>query len=184
MGLIKHLPALTLIALTSGCLYVAPIEEEPEPEDTMPYISDTEPSLGLVTIDLDSSNNTKTFKLTKYGDDNLDQSLYSRIVIDYRPAGVDRIEATKAIEWQAGKRDELMYLLRPCEMASVVSGVFEDQRTIDLYFVLSDRPFQNTTLTYATTDFLLPFKVGDDHTSVYVQWTVRFTNACRKTKKE
>ena len=82
--------SLLALALSQGCLYIAPIDEDPEPEDTPPFVNalnGVSPSMGLVNINLSLGGNQE-FVISGYGDANLDQTLYHRIVIDYRTAGV------------------------------------------------------------------------------------------------
>ena len=174
----KFILLLTLL-LTQGCLYVAPIDEDPEPDDTMPYIKEASPGLGVVDINLTGSISQK-FILSSYDDDNAEQALYSRIVMDYRPAGVtlNAIQATIPIAGKAGNRDTLTYELRPCEMAKTQAGVFEDGKVIDLYFLISDERFIHENQSFLSTDFSLPFRTYTGRGSVWVQWTLRFQGNC------
>ncbi len=175
----KNLLSLLILSLTSGCLYVAPIDEEPDPDDTMPFIHEASPGLGVVEINLDNSS-AQLFILSSYDDANSEQALYSRIVMDYRPAGVTQnaITATIPIVGDAGSRDSLTYELRPCEMAKKQADVFVDGKTIDLYFVIADERFIHENQSFLSTDFSLPFKTYTGRGSVWVQWTLLFKGEC------
>ncbi|MBO4350315.1 MAG: hypothetical protein J6A01_05130 [Proteobacteria bacterium] len=166
--------------LTQGCLYVAPIDEEPEPDDTMPFINEASPGLGVVEINLENSS-PQQFILSSYDDANADQALYSRIVLDYRPAGAtsNPIKATIPVLGDTGSRDSLTYELRPCELAKSQTGVFEEGKTIDLYFVIADERFFHENTNFLSTDFSLPFKTYTNRGSVWVQWTLLFKGKCR-----
>ena len=175
----KNLLSLLILSLTSGCLYVAPIDEEPDPDDTMPYIKESSPGLGVVEINLDNSS-SQQFILSSYDDANQEQAIYSRIVMDYRPAGVAKnaITATIPNMGAPGSRDSLTYELRPCEMAKSQAEVFEDGKTIDLYFVIADERFIHENQSFLSTDFSLPFKTYTGRGSVWVQWTLLFKGKC------
>ena len=170
---------LLAVGLIQGCLYVAPIDEEPDPIDTLPYIRESSPGLGVVEINL-SESSSQQFVLSSYGDDNTMQALYSRIVLDYRPAGMtlNAIHATSPMVSPEGGRDSLTYALRPCEMAKSQANVFEDGKTIDLYFVIADERFVHENNSFLSTDFSLPFKTYTGRGSVWVQWTLLFRGQC------
>ncbi|MBQ9817362.1 MAG: hypothetical protein IJM59_07865 [Proteobacteria bacterium] len=173
------LSAIAAGLFLNGCLYVAPIEEEPEPEDTMPFINAVSPSLGVVEMDL-SYGDAKTFVLSTYGDDNQEQPLYHRIIMDFRPSGLtsDAIIASVPIINEPGLRDSISYQFDPCSLSSAYSTVFESGKTIDLYFLLADEPFIHDNELFMSTDYALPFKTYTDRGAIFVQWTIRFKGNC------
>ena len=174
----KRILLLTAL-LTQGCLYVAPIDEEPDPDDTMPFIHEASPGLGVVEINLENAS-SQQFILSSYDDANKEQAIYNRIVMDYRPAGVSQnaISATIPNMGAPGSRDSLIYELHPCDMAKKQADVFEDGKTIDLYFVIADERFIHENQSFLSTDFSLPFKTYTGRGSVWVQWTLLFRGTC------
>ncbi len=161
-----------------GCLYVAPIEEE---DDILPYINNNavNPSLGVVEVDL-GGNSELTVTLSAYGDENSEQMLYHRMILDFRPSGEKRIIATEPRYVEPGKRDRIMYQFRPCTMSNTYSGVFQEGKTIDLYFLLSDEKFINDTeITIGKEgEFQQPFKTNPENRVVWVQWSLIFNGSC------
>ena len=118
---------ICLLALTSlmfsGCFYIAPIDEDAKPEDESPYInmlSGVSPVMGLVNVNLSLGGNQE-FIVSSYGDDNLEQPLYHRVVMDYRPAGVSAnpVFAVVPKRIDAGARDRISYAFAACTAAMI-----------------------------------------------------------------
>ncbi len=162
-----------------GCLYVAPIEEEPPAKDELPYIHAVSPGLGVIEIDL-SWGEKKTFSLSSYGDENEEQELYHRIVMDFRAGGAtgSSIYASHPLSILPDQRDSVSYQFDPCAMTSGYGGSISDGKTMDMYILLSDEPFIHDSQSFVGTDFLLPFKTQTDRGAVYEQWTVVFKGNC------
>lgn len=162
----------------SGCLYVAPIEEE---DNVLPYINSNavNPSLGAVEVEL-SGGGELTITLSAYGDENAEQTLYHRMVMDFRPSGEKRIIATEPRYVEPGNRDRIMYQFRPCTMSNNYSSVIQEGKTIDLYLLLSDERFINDTeITIGKEgEFQQPFKTNPENHAVWVQWSLIFNGLC------
>ena len=176
---------LLLISLSSllvgGCVYVGPIEEE---VDSLPYFNEftgVNPSMGFVEVDL-SSGGTQEFTLKDYGDDNEYQTLYHRMVVDYRAAGLtsNPISAVSPKAIEPGRRESIYYTFPACSLPKPYSDVLVDGKTIDLYLILSDDEFsyQNQNPTQSFSDFSFPFETVSGRGGVWVHWTVRFTGSC------
>lgn len=168
--------------MSPACLYIAPIEEDPEQEDTLPYISalsGVSPSMGLVSINL-SLGGSQEFVVSGYGDANLNQNLYHRIVIDYRPAGVAANPVysivPKLIEPNA--RDRITYSFPACTAAISYPTAIADGKTVNLYLVISDAPFAHSSQLYSAMNFSQPFETESRRSSVWVQWTLQFLGTC------
>lgn len=172
---------LTLIPTLwfGGCFYVAPLEQEDDPEDTMPTISVINPGAGVVEIDL-ATGTGQTFVISDYGDDNLDQPLYHRIVMDFRPAGVtaNAILATVPKEIPPQSRDAISYLVRPCDYQATFPGAIEDGRAFDLYVLLSDEAFLHQNEKFQNSDYQQVFETSTGRGAVFIQWTVLLHGAC------
>ena len=165
----------------SGCLYVAPIQEGPDPEDTPPYITKAKvsPGTGVVEMEL-SSGEGMEFMVSGYGDDNEEQTLYHRIVMDFRPAGVsgNSIQATVPIACLPEHRDPIAYLINPCAYQSQYSGAITDGHSMDLYVLLADELFRHQNERFQNADFSYPFETQNGKGAVSVQWTVLFRGEC------
>lgn len=186
MTLFRILIILCTAFLLGGCLYVAPIEEDPDPEDRLPYIdeiSGVSPSMGLVTVNLDLGGNQE-FIVSTYGDENENQTLYHRIVIDYRLAEVSTnpVYAVVPKQIKPGERDRISYRFAACTAALSYPGAISDGKTINLYIVLSDEPFTFQNQLFSALNFAQPFETSTEHRdrSIWVQWTLRFQGTCPK----
>ena len=180
----KILPAVFLLFLSlSGCLYVAPIEEE---DNAYPYINANAvtPSPGVVELEL-NNDSAMNITLSAYGDDNADQTLYHRIVMDLRPAGEYRIIATEPRMVQSNNRDRIMYQFRPCSMLSNYNGVIRDGQSIDVYLILSDERFMSDSeiIINKEGEFGQPFKTNPENRAVWVQWSAVFKGECSESDK-
>ena len=171
----KLLFALTLMALTSGCLYVAPIEED----HTKLSIMEVNEEQGVMLIDLSNTMEERNpkFEIRSLEGGDQEQPLYSRIVIDYRLAGVESlpIEATVPRSSTKNNRNNLAYQLRPCKLKVSHDNVFEAGKSIVLYLVVADEPFKYSDESF--TSLVKPFETENDR-SVYAQWTLQFKGKC------
>lgn len=168
--------------LLHGCLFISPIEEAPEPEDMLPFInalSGVSPSMGLVTVDLSSGGNQE-FIISDYGDRSSKQTLYHRIVIDYRSAGVtaNPIYALSPQQILPKNRDRISYSFRACSAALSYPNTIVDGSTLNLYVVLADEPFMHQNQLFSASNFSQPFETLTQRGSVWVQWTLQFTGKC------
>ena len=185
----KNYPFLAAILSSfwlSGCLFVAPIDEEPEPEDKLPYIdtiSGVSPGMGLVNINL-SQGGEQEFIISSYGDENTSQVLYHRIVIDYRSADIytNPVYAIVPKQIPANERDRISYKFSACTAALSYPDAIADGKTINLYIVLSDEPFTFQNQLFSALNFTQPFETSTEHVdrSVWVQWTLLFKGKCPK----
>ncbi len=164
--------------LMAGCLYVAPIEEE---ENALPAINTdaVSPSLGVVELELNDDAVMKMI-LSAFDDENEDQALYHRVIIDLRPAGEYRIIATEPRVIEPGNRDRIMYQIRPCSMLSGYGNVIQDGKSIDVYFVLADERFMSDSeiIISKEGEFQQPFKTNPENRTVWVQWSLAFKGSC------
>ena len=172
--------------MVSGCLFVAPIDEDPEPEDKLPYIdtvSGVSPGMGLVNVNLTLGGNQE-FIISSYGDENFSQVLYHRAVIDYRAAGgvANPIFAVVPKQIPANERDRISYRFSACTAAKSYPGAIGDGKTISFYIILSDEPFTFQNQLFSALNFTQPFETSSEHLdrSVWVQWTLLFTGTCPK----
>lgn len=170
---------LSLISsLITGCLYVAPIEEE---EDVLPSINPNAvtPTPGVVEMDL-SEDPSMNISLSLYDDDNEDQELFHRVVMDFRPAGESRVTATEPRVSMPGSRERIMYQFKPCSMLSSYSGVIQDEHSIDMYLLIADRRFMSDTELVISKEgeFQQPFKTNPENHDVRVHWSVVFKGTC------
>ncbi|MBO5752429.1 MAG: hypothetical protein J6S69_01895 [Proteobacteria bacterium] len=177
-------PCLMLLPafLMAGCLYVAPIDEEPDPENEPPYINmldGVSPVMGLVNIDLSFGGNQE-FILSSYDDANHDQPLYHRVVIDYRPAGVltNPVFAVVPKTITPGERDRISYAFNACTAALSYPNAIVDGQSIDMYLVLSDEPFMHQNQLFSAMNFTQPFETSSGRQAVWVQWTLQFNGTC------
>lgn len=184
-----HIPLPGICAifalLLSGCLYVAPIDEEPEQEDTLPYINalnGVSPSMGLVNINLSLGGNQE-FVLSDYGDANASQTLYHRIVIDYRGAGVAANPVFSIVpkKIDPAARDRITYSFPACTAAISYPTAITDGKSIQLYLLISDSPFVHATQLFSAMNFSQPFEVENNRSAVWVQWTLQFVGNCPET---
>lgn len=171
-----------LSLLLSGCLYFPEIEEDPEPEDTLPYInalSGVSPSMGVVNINLSLGGNQE-FIISNYGDNNLDQPLYHRVVIDYRTAGVTTNPVYTVVpkQIQPGARDRITYSFPACTAAMSYPDAIVEGKTINLYLVVSDDAFLHQNQLFSAMNFSQPFETTSGRPSVWVQWTLQFMGSC------
>lgn len=180
----KLFPCLMTLqaALLTGCLYIAPIDEDPEPENEPPYIdmlSGVSPVMGLVNVNLSLAANQE-FILSSYGDENLDQYLYHRVVIDYRPAGVSTnpVFAVVPKDIAPGERDRISYAFNACTAALSYPNAIAEGQSIDLYLILADEPFMHQNQLFSAMNFTQPFETESGRTAVWVQWTLQFSGTC------
>lgn len=175
-----------LLALTSflysGCFYIAPIDEDAKPEDEPPYInmlSGVSPVMGLVNVNLSLGGNQE-FIISSYGDENLDQALYHRVVMDYRPAGVSAnpVFAVVPKRIDADARDRISYAFAACTAAMSYPNAIVEGKSIDLYLILSDEPFMHQNQLFSAMNFTQPFETATGRPAVWVQWTLQFNGTC------
>ena len=170
--------------LLTGCLYVAPIDEDPTPEDEPPYInmlSGVSPVMGLVNLNLSLGGNQE-FIISSYGDENPEQNLYHRIVIDYRPAGVmtNPVFALVPKTTDPEARDRISYAFNACTAALSYPNAIREGQSIDLYLILSDEPFMHQNQLFSAMNFTQPFETESGRPAVWVQWTLQFNGTCPK----
>ena len=180
------LTALLSTLCMTGCLFVAPIDEESEPVDELPYIdtiSGVTPGMGLVNINL-SQGGEQEFIISSYGDDNSEQTLYHRIVIDYRSADVytNPVYAIVPKQVHAHARERISYKFSACTAALSYPDAIADGKTINLYIVIADEPFAFQNQLFTALNFTQPFETSTEHPdrSVWVQWTLLFKGTCPK----
>lgn len=179
------IPCLAAIAMNQGCFYIAPIDEDPEPEDTLPYVNalnGVSPSMGLVNINLSLGGNQE-FVISGYGDDNLDQPLYHRIVIDYRTAGVaaNPVYSIVPKRIEPNARDRITYSFPACTAAISYPTAIADGKQIELYLVIADTPFMHASQLFSAMNFQQPFETETGRSAVWVQWTLKFVGTCPET---
>lgn len=174
--------SLLALALSQGCLYIAPIDEDPEPEDTPPFVNalnGVSPSMGLVNINLSLGGNQE-FVISGYGDANLDQTLYHRIVIDYRTAGVaaNPVYSIVPKRIEPNARDRITYSFPACTAAISYPTAIADGKQIELYLVIADAPFMHASQLFSAMNFQQPFETETGRSAVWVQWTLQFIGSC------
>jgi hypothetical protein len=166
----------------AGCVYLAPIDEDPEPEDKLPYIdvlSGVNPSMGLVNINLSLGGNQE-FVISNYGDDNAEQLLYHREVIDMRLAGETNnpIFAIAPKIKQPDARDKISYNFPACQFAQSYPGAIAEGKMINFYLLISDSPFTHQNQLFSSMDFGQPFETNEKNRAVWVEWTLQFMGVC------
>lgn len=168
-----------MVALT-GCFYISPIEEE-DPEVDYPPVIDKlhgiSPELGYVTINL-SEGGRQQFVVSQYDDVNIEQPLYHRNVIDYRPAGItsNPITATLPDKIEAGSRNPIRYEFVAC--SSPFQNAIKPGKTVILYILLSDDIFSDYKQSYSDKDHLKPFATANEREPIWVSWTLQFIGEC------
>lgn len=172
--------------LLAGCLYVSPIDEEPPLDDFPPYInslSGVSPSMGVVNINL-SLGGTQEFVISDYGDDNLDQTLYHRIIVDYRAAGMtyNPIFSVAYKSIAPHGRDRITYSYPACTDAITYPNIITDGKSIELYVLLADEEFLYPNPYYASQNFSQPFETKTGRNAVWVHWTLKFNGVCPEIK--
>ena len=165
----------------AGCVYLAPIDEY-EPEDKLPYIdllSGVNPSMGFVNINLGLGGNQE-FVLSIYGDENSEQTLYHRAVIDMQPAGETSrpVYAIGPQTIQPDARDKISYNFPACQFAQNYPGSIAEGKTINFYLLISDAPFLHQSQSFSATDFSQPFETVEKNRAVWVEWTLQFQGVC------
>lgn len=183
----KRSPIITLAMLLqtmplAGCFYIADIDEDPEPENKLPFInalSGVSPGMGLVNINLSLGGNQE-FVISNYGDENEAQSLSHRIVIDYRAAGVVANPVFSVVPKQIapGARDRITYSFPACSAAFSYPDAIADGKTVDLYFILTDDVFMHQNQLFSAANFSQPFETVSGRSAVWVQWTLQFMGSC------
>ncbi|MCL2325808.1 MAG: hypothetical protein FWC40_04835 [Proteobacteria bacterium] len=171
-------------ALLSGCFYLAPIEPDPEPEDVLPYIDalgGVNPRMGTYTVNLSVNEGRQQFTVTGYGDDNIDQELFHRMVIDYRLANISSnpITATVPRTILPESRDQLSYEFTACSPHQTYPEAIKDGHVISFHVVLADDQFKFFNQYFMGEDFSLPFETRSGRRAVWVSWNVQFVGACQ-----
>jgi len=176
--------ASALVALLSGCFYLAPIEPDADPEDVLPYIDVLEgvsPRMGTLTVNLSVNEGKQQFIVTGYGDDNIDQELFHRMVIDYRLAGITSNPITATIPYTIlpESRGQLIYEFTPCSPLQLYPSAIKDGHVISIFVILADDQFLHFNQFFMGDDFSQPFKTRSGRRAVWVSWNVQFVGACQ-----
>ena len=167
--------------LLSGCLYVAPIEEELPEEDTPPYITEQEPD-PFIRVMLDRGADVSVLK---YGDRNAGQTLHHRVVLDLRPAmptSENAVISSTPREQPAGNRTEpVRYHIDPCGYQAEYPDIIAMGKTIEAYILISDAPFYyrgEDVKGHRSNSLVEPYKTQDDREIASAHWTLVLDGTC------
>ncbi len=172
-----------LFAIT-GCVFLAPIEEEePDPDDPPRFSLDsenTEPPLGDQPIIMQPGGGRfYTIRVGGGHDNNLEQTLYWRAVVDYANFAI----ATQPTEVPPENRESaFVYQYNPCVGLHPQLAEDPSDHTHALYMAISDAPFVDTAEFFDASDQKLRlqevFKTEPEGRVTLIFWTLELSGSC------